>query len=62
MLPQHIHVAVKDAVVFAAEGELVQRLPNTQLQDGQGLEVHVGMLIPWASMRPLLALISTWRV
>ena len=46
VLPQDIHIAVKDAVIFAAEGELVQRLPNTQLQDGQGLQVHVGVRNP----------------
>ena len=43
MLPEHVHIAVKDAIVFAAQGELVEGLPNTELQHGERLEVHVGM-------------------
>ena len=46
MLPEHVHIAVKNPIVLAAQGELVEGLPNTELQHGQRLEVHVGMADP----------------
>ena len=46
MTAEHIRRAVENPPVLAARGKLMQDLPDTQLQDREGLEIHVRVRNP----------------